>query len=516
MATIALNGNTFGCALGMGTFENVGTAFSNAKKSTGLLSEALSSLKTKLEIATVAAKIDTSQEQAKKAQECEAEKKSALTLAYEKLETFISDVGIIDQRASDKIDQRKDDFYNRYNYLKPECEKSLQEKWNDYWAEKWRDFKDFWGGVGEAIAGVAKNVGDWCKEHWKELLIGLVFIVVGAIITCLTGGATLAVFLAALAKGIATAVVAGIATGALNAGITYGLARLSGASHEQASSFAKSAFGDGFAAGFMMGGVGFAGGAFGKAFGTTYKTFRAIQYTAKISGSVSVSMIGFDLASQISGIMNPNSKVYSANQSLHENEVYNCFQSGITALAIFSGAAYKTAEITDGTHMYRNANGEMVPRSHVKYAVGKDGVKYHYVTGGKDENGAGLIKSAYAEQLQLKPEGRNRYTNDSNTPGKLAGDDAGHIFADRFSGSNKLDNLTSQAKDVNRSVRGEYTYYSMEQQWAEAIKNGNNVTNVKIKINYGFGSSRPSLYKVKYYIDGELFRTIFKNINISH
>ena len=42
------------------------------------------------------------------------------------------------------------------------------------------------------------------------------------------------------------------------------------------------------------------------------------------------------------------------------------------------------------------------------------------------------------------------YAYNSNTLDKEIGDHAGHIFGDLFGGSPELDNLVSQAKDVNQ------------------------------------------------------------------
>lgn len=264
MATIALNGNTFGCTLGMGAFEGIGTAFSSAKQSVGGLNDALSILKSKIDFAAVTARLDMSQEQVQKAKERESVKKSALTVAYEKLDTLISDVGMIDQRVSDKINQRKKEFYNCYSYLKPECEKSGKEKWNDYWTEKWQNFKEFLGGVGEAIAGLVNGVVDWCKEHWKELLLGLGFIIIGAVITAFTAGTGTALWVAvatALGKGLAAASLSAVIGGIVSSGSTYYQFRKAGMSHEVALENAGKAFGNGMANGFMTGGIGFAVGA---------------------------------------------------------------------------------------------------------------------------------------------------------------------------------------------------------------------------------------------------------------
>lgn len=131
MATITLTGGTFGCSMGMGAFEGIGVAFTSAKKSSCGLSEALGTLKSKINLASIAAKVETSQEQIKKAKERESTKKSSLSLAYDKLSTLISDTGSVDMKAASKIRERKDAFYSQYSYLKPECEKSTGEKIKD-------------------------------------------------------------------------------------------------------------------------------------------------------------------------------------------------------------------------------------------------------------------------------------------------------------------------------------------------------------------------------------------------
>ncbi len=41
------------------------------------------------------------------------------------IEQFTSDVNRIDMDVADVINQRKDDFYNEYNYLKPDFEKTV-------------------------------------------------------------------------------------------------------------------------------------------------------------------------------------------------------------------------------------------------------------------------------------------------------------------------------------------------------------------------------------------------------
>ena len=122
------------------------------------------------------------------------------------------------------------------------------------------------------------------------------------------------------------------------------------------------------------------------------------------------------------------------------------------------------------------------------YHVGKNGVWVH-------NSNCKLIKNddgAYDAELSYKEDW---------TPGKLSGDDAGHLFADQFGGSPDLDNLVSQKSDLNRAVKNTDNYRSMEREWSKALKSGKKVTDVDIKLTYENGSSRPSVFDVSYKID---------------
>ena len=84
--------------------------------------------------------------------------------------------------------QRKEGFYGAYSYLKPQSEKGWKEK-----------------------------AADWCKEHWKELLITVV-IVIGAVLAIVavicSGGLALVPMLTALLTtlGVSAAMATTIAT----------------------------------------------------------------------------------------------------------------------------------------------------------------------------------------------------------------------------------------------------------------------------------------------------------------
>ena len=139
--------------------------------------------------------------------------------------------------------------------------------------------------------------------------------------------------------------------------------------------------------------------------------------------------------------------------------------------------------ITDGSHL---DNGKLKPN--VTYKTGEH--DYIYKT-----NEDGLIVKARTDNLQLKTH-EGRLKHNPNTYGKETGDHAGHLFGDRFGGSPELDNLVSQAKNVNVSE-----FKVIENQWAKALENGQKVT-VGININYDAGNIRPISFDVSYTIEG--------------
>ncbi|MDE6784201.1 MAG: hypothetical protein K2J26_02335 [Ruminococcus sp.] len=186
MAVIALSGNTIGCCIGIGSFEGVGTAFSSAKQSVKLLKQGISTLKSKIDTARVAANVDTSHTQAQNAEKREETKQSALTTGYDKLENLISDVSTVDNKSADKIQERKNDFYAQYSYLKPECEKSKEEKRKEFWQGVGSAIGNFFGGIGKAIADFCIGIGEWCKEVFSNLIsaITAIVIIAAAIVIC--------------------------------------------------------------------------------------------------------------------------------------------------------------------------------------------------------------------------------------------------------------------------------------------------------------------------------------------
>ena len=148
--------------------------------------------------------------------------------------------------------------------------------------------------------------------------------------------------------------------------------------------------------------------------------------------------------------------------------------------------------ITDGSHL---VDGQLKPN--VTYKTGEH--DYIYQT-----NESGLISCVIVDELQFKIHD-GRLNHNPNTYGKLEGDHAGHLIGDRFGGSPELDNLVSQAKDVNMSE-----YKVIENKWATALTNGRNVS-VRIDINYSTGITRPISFDVFYCIDGVEHHQTIKN-----
>ena len=207
----------------------------DAKKSVKEYKSDLKSLKSKvLTIDGSVCNVDDVISSIKSSSQTQEDKIDALDKLKEDVNEFVSEVVRIDGDAADAINKSKDDFYDKYEYLKPECEKS-----------GWEKFKDG-----------CKKVGEWCKEHWKELVIGAICIVIGAVLTALTGGS----FLAALGIGFKAAAMAGLISGGISVMSSLIVSIFSGDSFKTMFGKVLRSFADGFASGFMWGGI-FAGGA---------------------------------------------------------------------------------------------------------------------------------------------------------------------------------------------------------------------------------------------------------------
>ncbi|GAA1011939.1 hypothetical protein GCM10009551_097370 [Nocardiopsis tropica] len=145
----------------------------------------------------------------------------------------------------------------------------------------------------------------------------------------------------------------------------------------------------------------------------------------------------------------------------------------------------ESAVVKDGSHI--NPNGTLKPDT--IYETGENG-GYRYRT---DKDG----HIAQFDIKSLKSTTRSdRLNHDPNTPGKLEGDHAGHLVADRYGGSPKLDNIVSQLRSVNLSA-----YKKLENQWGRALDEGKDVSVRGRIINDLTG--RPATFEIDYSIDGK-------------
>ena len=104
------------------------------------------------------------------------------------LEEFIIETAAVDNSVASLINKNKNDFYEKYSYLKPESEKSIWEKVKDKF----------------------KKAGEWCKEHWK-LVVTVVLVIAAIVVICVCPAAGVGLLLLGAAKGLlAGAAIGGI------------------------------------------------------------------------------------------------------------------------------------------------------------------------------------------------------------------------------------------------------------------------------------------------------------------
>ncbi len=99
--------------------------------------------------------------------------------------------------------------------------------------------------------------------------------------------------------------------------------------------FAQGAL-DGAIMGGALGGV---GGIAGKFITCGSKLGNAIQTTAKVSGAMSNTMDGFDTLAMGLGMIDPDNPLTALNNKLHQSDLYNNFQMGVSLVSSFTGAA---------------------------------------------------------------------------------------------------------------------------------------------------------------------------------
>ncbi len=258
----------------------------------------------------------------KSSSDTQEEKIEKLEELRDEIEEFIDDVVEIDEDAAEAINQSKEDFYDTYDYLKPDCEKST-----------WEKFKD-----------TLKDIGEWCKEHWEEIKVVLFVLecIVAIVLICIPGTQ-------ALGMAIGVGIIKGFLTGAVIGGLS---------AWANGGSILEGAF-KGAVSGGLIGGVfgavGFAGTALGEAYNIC-KIATVVQNVAKASKVISFGMMGFDmsaLGAQVLtklGFGNPFfDAIINFNTTCHQSKLYNFAQLSIGLTAVFTGSLYKSAEANGNT-----------------------------------------------------------------------------------------------------------------------------------------------------------------------
>lgn len=123
----------------------------------------------------------------------------------EDIQQFASEAERTDRNVADTVNQNKEDFYEKYSYLKPFWEKNLFEQMADV------------GGF------LLESAAEWCKEHWK-LVVAVVLVAVAVVVLVALAGATgpFAALALMTAKSVITQTIAGALIGGVISVLTGG------------------------------------------------------------------------------------------------------------------------------------------------------------------------------------------------------------------------------------------------------------------------------------------------------
>lgn len=217
----------------------------NARSSVDTFKEDLSSLITSaLKVDGDVCSLEDTISSLRSSTDTQEDKSSVVGNIADDIERFSSEVVSVDDDVAEVITSSKDDFYDTYDYLTPECEQE-EKSW-------WEKFKD----------GL-KAVGEWCKEHWKDLVkiaVAVVIVIALTIATIATGGAAGGVLGFILAGALKGAIIGGITSAIMGAGISAVKHRITTGSWEGIGNAMFSGMADGLLSGVILGGIAGAAG----------------------------------------------------------------------------------------------------------------------------------------------------------------------------------------------------------------------------------------------------------------
>ena len=157
----------------------------------------------------------------------------------------------------------------------------------------------------------------------------------------------------------------------------------------------------------------------------------------------------------------------------------------------------------DGERHYTDDNGDV-------YRVNNDlvadntyelnGYKYETDDQGRIVSAEGKLQLRSRDRLTIKDS-----IEDIGKGDEKETDNKGHVIADRFNGSNGLENIVAQDSSLNCG-----DYNKLETQLAKEVSAGKEVY-MRVDLDYPGKSYRPDSFIVSYSINGEEFTTTFFN-----
>ena len=288
----------------------VGSLLDDIIKSSNNLSAQLGTLKSTLQgVDSSTCNLQDTVDSISSSSKSESDKVEDLKRLNNKLTAFIEMTAHRDSSAESEINKAKEDFYTKYSYLKPECEKSRMEK----------------------IADGMKKACEWCKEHWK--LIATIVIVAVSIVVLLIPG------VGPIIAGACWGAILGACIGGVSGGLDS-MAR--GGSF--LDGFEEGAFSGaitGAITGAAFAGLGQLGAALGKGIKCASTLGKFVKGTASVTKVVSTAMGGFDTVALLDKAFGTGD-IASLNAKLHESKAYNYFQVGVSAVAVLTNGMTST------------------------------------------------------------------------------------------------------------------------------------------------------------------------------
>ena len=288
----------------------VGSLLDDIIKSSNNLSAQLGTLKSTLQgVDSSTCNLQDTVDSISSSSKSESDKVEDLKRLNNKLTAFIEMTARRDSSAESEINKAKEDFYTKYSYLKPECEKSRMEK----------------------IADGMKKACEWCKEHWK--LIATIVIVAVSIVVLLIPG------VGPIIAGACWGAILGACIGGVSGGLDS-MAR--GGSF--LDGFEEGAFSGaitGAITGAAFAGLGQLGAALGKGIKCASTLGKFVKGTASVTKVVSTAMGGFDTVALLDKAFGTGD-IASLNAKLHESKAYNYFQVGVSAVAVLTNGMTST------------------------------------------------------------------------------------------------------------------------------------------------------------------------------